>query len=214
MLHIRTYDYKYILILYAYYKLGQLFNVYVNNQLINVVLEDYSLSNFESGTVHFVNIKSKIRKRKLSSSGYWKQNGIENVIKAALPESLIGSKRTLTYQEDKKYKLWEYGLYLNNYQYGYNVLIRHYLCDTVGTPQRYVSGNIKVSIRPKEGNISFSRSDFVIDENDFEVIDSIYYFICNNKFNIIDINMNIYDNHSGILDENDAENQHRLITSK
>ncbi|KAK5581256.1 hypothetical protein RB653_001287 [Dictyostelium firmibasis] len=200
MLDYRSYDIKYILIVYCHFKLSQYFDIYLNDQLIKVVSEEDSLENYSSGKVEFVFVENKIRKRKLpKNSGYWKQNGTEtNVQGTNLPDGIVGTKRTLTLtnnQDDKRFKLWEYCLLTHNNQMGYCVLIRHYLRDQDTTKvqtQRYISGNVKVSIRPNENNLYFNKCNFVIDEKDFEVIDSIHNFLKVNNFSFDEVYF--YDN--------------------
>ncbi|KAN0014769.1 hypothetical protein ACTFIU_001087 [Dictyostelium citrinum] len=220
MLDYRSYDIKYILLVYCHFRLSQYFDIYLNDELINIVSEEDSLEHFSSGKVEFVFVENKIRKRKLpKNTGYWKQNGTETSIQGSnLPENIVGTKRTLTLtnnQDDKRFKLWEYCLLTHNNQMGYCVLIRHYLRDQDTTKvqtQRYISGNVKVSIRPNQNNLYFNKCNFVIDEKDFEVIDSIHYFLKVNNFSFDDVYFydNSYQNESNNNNNNNNNNQNNM----
>ncbi|EGC39761.1 hypothetical protein DICPUDRAFT_74704 [Dictyostelium purpureum] len=189
MLDYRTFDSKYFMVLYLQYKLGQLFDIYVNGEIVNLVSENTSLLNFKSGLLEFVVVQR-----------YWKQNGIEGSVETShLPinGNIETFKRTFTNQSLKTEKLWEYSFCLFNLRFGYKIILRHYLSDRIGAgdiPHRYTLHDINISIKANDKNQFFSKNIVNIAENDYVLIETLAGFIDRNSFSLIAPHELLYNN--------------------
>ncbi|KAK5581257.1 hypothetical protein RB653_001288 [Dictyostelium firmibasis] len=188
MLYHKTYEQNYFTALYAQFKIGEFYDIFIdgNKTPIPFVGESESMmlnnSEFQNGSLEFVFLEGKIRKRK-NESGFWRQNG--SYCDFNYGNSSFGmGKRNFSFQSEtiKGRKVLEYSLNFkqkDGTEKGCKIILRHFLTTGVKDLDFIKTCNnisLLISIKPK----SNSTSPYLLRESDFfrninDISDYIYH---------------------------------------